>query len=95
MRADNPRPALLVARQQGLDLIHARTHGELAASIWGICNLLRGPYKRNEYLIVILPSTVLRRFVGAAVTRGGVLPRPVAPDSSWIAAGWLHCSMTD
>lgn len=30
--------------------------------IWGICNLLRGPYKRNEYRMVILPLTVLRRF---------------------------------
>ena len=30
--------------------------------IWGICNLLRGPYKRNEYRKVILPLTVLRRF---------------------------------
>jgi type I restriction enzyme M protein len=30
--------------------------------IWGICNLLRGPYKRNEYRRVILPLTVLRRF---------------------------------
>ena len=29
---------------------------------WGICNLLRGPYKRNEYRKVILPLTVLRRF---------------------------------
>ncbi len=30
--------------------------------IWYICNLLRGPYKRNEYRKVILPLTVLRRF---------------------------------
>ena len=30
--------------------------------IWSICNLLRGPYKRNEYRKVILPLTVLRRF---------------------------------
>ena len=30
--------------------------------IWDICNLLRGPYKRNEYRRVILPLTVLRRF---------------------------------
>ena len=42
--------------------MNARTHGELAAFIWGICNLLRGPYKRNEYRKVILPLTVLRRF---------------------------------
>ena len=39
-----------------------RTHDELANFIWGICNLLRGPYKRNEYRKVILPLTVLRRF---------------------------------
>ena len=37
-------------------------HQELANFIWGICNLLRGPYKRNEYRKVILPLTVLRRF---------------------------------
>jgi type I restriction enzyme M protein len=38
------------------------THAQLANFIWGICNLLRGPYKRNEYRKVILPLTVLRRF---------------------------------
>jgi type I restriction enzyme M protein len=38
------------------------THSQLADFIWGICNLLRGPYKRNEYRKVILPLTVLRRF---------------------------------
>ena len=38
------------------------THSELANFIWSICNLLRGPYKRNEYRKVILPLTVLRRF---------------------------------
>jgi type I restriction enzyme M protein len=38
------------------------THKELADFIWKICNLLRGPYKRNEYRKVILPLTVLRRF---------------------------------
>ncbi len=38
------------------------THSQLASFIWGICNLLRGPYKRNEYRKVILPLTVLRRF---------------------------------
>jgi type I restriction enzyme M protein len=34
----------------------------MADFIWSICNLLRGPYKRNEYRKVILPLTVLRRF---------------------------------
>ena len=38
------------------------THSQLASFIWNICNLLRGPYKRNEYRKVILPLTVLRRF---------------------------------
>jgi type I restriction enzyme M protein len=38
------------------------THQQLAGFIWDICNLLRGPYKRNEYRKVILPLTVLRRF---------------------------------
>jgi len=38
------------------------THAQLKNDIWGICNLLRGPYKRNEYRKVILPLTVLRRF---------------------------------
>lgn len=43
-------------------LLNATTHGQLANFIWKICNLLRGPYKRNEYRKVILPLTVLRRF---------------------------------
>ncbi len=38
------------------------THAQIASFIWSICNLLRGPYKRNEYRKVILPLTVLRRF---------------------------------
>ena len=42
--------------------MNPRTHAELAQFIWSICNLLRGPYKRNEYRKVILPLTVLRRF---------------------------------
>ena len=42
--------------------MNARTHAELVNFIWGICNLLRGPYKRNEYRKVILPLTMLRRF---------------------------------
>jgi type I restriction enzyme M protein len=39
-----------------------QTHQQLAGFIWNICNLLRGPYKRNEYRKVILPLTALRRF---------------------------------
>ena len=42
--------------------MNAETHSQLAGFIWNICNLLRGPYKRNEYRKVILPLTVLRRF---------------------------------
>ena len=42
--------------------MNTSTHSELANFIWSICNLLRGPYKRNEYRKVILPLTVLRRF---------------------------------
>ena len=42
--------------------MNGETHRQLATFIWGICNLLRGPYKRNEYRKVILPLTVLRRF---------------------------------
>ena len=42
--------------------MNAETHSQLAGFIWSICNLLRGPYKRNEYRKVILPLTVLRRF---------------------------------
>jgi type I restriction enzyme M protein len=38
------------------------SHSQIANFIWGICNLLRGPYKRNEYRRVILPLTMLRRF---------------------------------
>jgi len=40
----------------------AETHAQVANFIWSICNLLRGPHKRNEYRKVILPLTVLRRF---------------------------------
>ncbi|MCX6581562.1 MAG: N-6 DNA methylase [Candidatus Aminicenantes bacterium] len=39
-----------------------QAHSQMANFIWSICNLLRGPYKRNEYRKVILPLTVLRRF---------------------------------
>src|ERR1035441_4620131 len=38
------------------------THSQIANFIWSICNLLRGPYKRNEYRKVILPLTVFRPF---------------------------------
>lgn len=55
------------------------THSQLANSIWSICNLLRGPYKRNEYRKVILPLTVLRRFdCLLAPTKAKVLERHAA-----------------
>lgn len=54
----------------------AQTHRELVNFIWSICNLLRGPYKRNEYRKVILPMTVLRRFdCLLAPTKDAVLAR--------------------
>jgi type I restriction enzyme M protein len=40
----------------------SETNKKLKDDIWSICNLLRGPYRRNEYRKVILPLTVLRRF---------------------------------
>ncbi len=50
------------------------SHSQIASFIWSICNLLRGPYKRNEYRKVILPLTVLRRFdCILAPTKPGVL----------------------
>lgn len=39
-----------------------QTHSQMVNFIWSICNLLRGPYKRNEYRKVIIPLTILRRF---------------------------------
>lgn len=42
--------------------MNLEAHSQLANFIWSSCNLLRGPYKRNEYRKVILPLTVLRRF---------------------------------
>ena len=56
-----------------------KTHQELVNFIWGICNLLRGPYKRNEYRKVILPMTVLRRFdCLLAPTKDAVLAKHAA-----------------
>jgi type I restriction enzyme M protein len=57
----------------------AETHSQIASFIWSICNLLRGPYKRNEYRKVILPLTVLRRFdCILAPTRAAVLKEHAA-----------------
>lgn len=55
------------------------THSQIASFIWSICNLLRGPYKRNEYRKVILPLTVLRRFDSIlAPTKPAVLKQHAA-----------------
>jgi type I restriction enzyme M protein len=35
--------------------------GEKVSFIWQVADLLRGPYKPNQYKEVILPMTVLRR----------------------------------
>ena len=57
--------------------MNVQTHTEMASLIWRICNLLRGPYKRNEYRKVILPLTVLRRFdCVLAETTGTKVPEP-------------------
>jgi type I restriction enzyme M protein len=40
----------------------SEAHAQFANFTWSICNLLRGPYKRNEYCKLILPLTVLRHF---------------------------------
>ena len=44
------------------------THSQLARFIWDICNLLRGPFKRNEYPEIIL-LTALMREVQDAIER--------------------------
>ena len=63
--------------------MNPQTHAELASFIWSICNLLRGPYKRNEYRKVILPLTVLRRFdCVLAATKEDVLAADAAHGGS-------------
>lgn len=37
------------------------THGDMVSFIWSVADLLRGPYKPNQYGDVILPLVVLRR----------------------------------
>ena len=68
--------------------MNASTHSHLASFIWKICNLLRGPYKRNEYRKVILPLTVLRRFdcVLADTKQAGARRRQTARRSARHAA---------
>jgi len=59
----------------------AETHAQLANFIWSICNLLRGPYRRNEYRKVILPLTVLRRS-GRTLPYAGAGKRPAVQPSA-------------
>lgn len=47
------------------------THSQIASFIWSICNLLRGPYKRNEYRKVILPLTVLSKAIYDSIPPDG------------------------
>jgi|SRR3984893_3582822 hypothetical protein len=73
-----------------------QTHQQLASFIWSICNLLRGPYKRNEYSKVILPLAVLRRFDGIlAPTKATVLEKyeKIKKNSDKIVQGQL-CEIT-
>ena len=35
--------------------------GEKVSFIWSVADLLRGPYRPNQYKDVMLPMTVLRR----------------------------------
>lgn len=43
--------------------MNTETHSQLAYFVWDICNLLRVPYKRNEYRIVILPLAPTKQAV--------------------------------
>ncbi len=38
--------------------MNTETHSQLANFIWSICNLLRGPYKRNEYRTALITGAV-------------------------------------
>ena len=38
--------------------------------IWSIAELLRGPYKKEQYGDVILPMAVLRRYMASAPAMG-------------------------
>jgi hypothetical protein len=40
-----------------------QTHAEIANFIWSICNLLRGPYKRNESKTMIGYEITFNRHV--------------------------------
>lgn len=46
--------------------MNIQSHRQLANDIWSICNLLRGPYKRNEYCKDIPPLTERYKATGYA-----------------------------
>lgn len=45
-------------------------HGAVVGFIFGIADVLRGPYRPNQYGKVILPMTVLRRMDCVLAGRG-------------------------
>jgi len=74
-----------------------QTHQQLASFIWSICNLRRGPDKRNEYRKVILPLAVLRPFDCIfAPTKATVLEKheKIKKNSNKIVQGQL-CEITE
>src|SRR6266850_1241964 len=50
--------------------MNTETHSQLANFIWSICNLLRGPYKRNEYRkLKSKPENVVRSLLQKVTKR--------------------------
>ena len=49
-------------KEGSVEFVNTGRQRKLVDFIWGICNLLRGLYKPNEYHKAILPLTVQRRF---------------------------------
>jgi hypothetical protein len=54
--------------------------GEKASFIWSVADLLRGPYRPNQYKDVMLPMTVIRRLATSRLCNHRVetntVPRP-------------------
>ena len=44
--------------------MNGETHSQQANFLWSICNLLRGPYKRDEYRKVSVPLTDIKGLDG-------------------------------
>ncbi len=53
------------------------THSQLANFIWSICNLLRGPYKRNEYRTSLITAAVTGK-IDVRGTASAAAPAPAA-----------------